>query len=220
MTIEEYFGEWAKVIDKKELVKILKWIQTIDRGNLCPIPKNIFKVFRLCPFKECKVILIGQDVYPQPGIATGIPFGNRENTPLSPSLKVLKEACINFEIPHNPIIFDPTLESWVTQGVLMINAAMTCEVNKIGSHIDIWRPFISKLITNISERDNGLVWVLFGSLAQSFESCIHGTHKIIKVPHPAYFARKGEKMPYSTFTDVNKFLKDQYNTQIKFYKEL
>lgn len=220
MTFEEYFGDWAKVVDKAEFNKIMKWLKTVDITTLCPAPKNIFKIFKLCPFKECRTIFIGQDVYPQKGVATGIPFGNKVSTPISPSLDILKEACINNEIPHGPIIFDQTLESWVTQGVFMINAAMTCEVNKIGSHIDIWRPFISKLISNISNRDNGLVWVLFGSIAQSFETFIQGNHKIIKIPHPAYYARKCEKMPYWVFTEVNNFLEAQYNTKIKFYEEV
>ena len=220
MTAEEYFGDWIKVIDKKELVKIMSWLKTVDAKTLCPSPKNIFKAFLTCPFTECKVIMVGLDPYPQPGVATGIMFGNSANQKvLSPSLQVIKEACINFEIPHNNIMFDQTLESWAKQGILMLNTALTCEVNYTGSHSDIWRPFISKLITNISRRDSGLVWVLFGAKAQSFERFIDGTHKIIKVAHPAYFARKQEKMPYSVFTDINKFLKAQYNEHIEFYKE-
>lgn len=221
MTLKEYLGDWLKVIDKKELVRIIKWLQTVDSNKLCPSKGNIFKAFNVCPFNKCKVICLGLDPYPQPGVATGIMFGNKkEQTVLSPSLEVIKEACINYEIPHNPIIFDQTLESWCKQGVLLINSAFTCEPYLTGIHTDIWRPFVSKLINNISHRDSGLVWVLFGSVAQSFEQFIDGQHKIIKVKHPAYYARKNEKMPYSVFTDINKFLKDQYNEQIEFYKEL
>lgn len=102
----------------------------------------------------------------------------------------------------------------------MINTALTCEVNSVGSHVQVWRPFISKLIEKISLRDNGLVFVLFGNQAQSFKPYIKGFHKIIEVQHPAYFARRNEIMPYSTFTDINKFLKGQYNKQIKFYEEI
>lgn len=220
MTPKEYLGDWLKVIDKKELVRILKWLKTIDSNQLCPSKNNVFKAFRLCPFDKCKVIFLGLDPYPQAGVATGILFGNKkEQKVLSPSLEVIKEACINYEIPHNPIIFDQTLESWCSQGILMLNSSLTCEVNFTGIHTDIWRPFMQKLITNISHRDSGFVWVLFGAMAQSFEPFIEGNHKIIKTYHPAYFARKNEKMPYSVFTDINKFLKEQYNEQIKFYEE-
>lgn len=223
MTAEEYFGDWIKVIDKTELAKIMNWLKTVNPKILCPSPKNIFKAFRICPFKECRVVILGQDPYPQPGVATGVLFGNSPDTPddrLSPSLEVVKECAINYEIPHGSIDFDITMESWAKQGILMINTALTCEVNSIGSHIHIWRPFMAKLIENISLRDNGLVFVLFGSQAQSFKPHIKGFQKIIEVQHPAYFARRNEIMPYNTFTEVNKFLKAQYNEQIEFYKEV
>lgn len=222
MTSKEYFGEWMKVIDKKELIRIVEWLSTLDPNSLCPSKKNIFKAFKLCPYKELRVCCVGQDPYSQPSIAQGILFGNSANTPenlLSPSLKVIKECVINYEIPHNHIEFDNTLESWAKQGVLMINSAFTCEVNKVGSHTNLWRSFTSKLIENISLRNNGLVFVLFGNQAQSFKSYIKGFQKIIEVPYPAYFARRNEIMPYSTFTEINKFLKACYNEQIEFYKE-
>lgn len=222
MTAEEYFGDWMKVIDKQELLSIMRWLSSVDKNTLCPAYPNIFKAFKLCPFKDCKVIMLGMDPYPQPGVAQGILFGNKASTPedqLSPSLQVVKESVINYEIPHNIIEFDNTLESWCKQGILMINSALTCYVNATGSHTAIWRPFISKLIHNISLSDNGLVFVLFGKQAQSFKQFIVGHQCIIEVEHPAYFARKNEIMPYSVFTDINKFLKNQYNEQIEFYKE-
>ena len=114
MTLDEYFGDWMDVIDTVELRRILSWVSTIDKTTLCPSSPNIFKAFRACPLKDCKVVFLGQDPYPQQGVATGILFGNSEDTPehrLSPSLQVVKEAAINYEIPHNRIEFDNTLES-------------------------------------------------------------------------------------------------------------
>lgn len=222
MTAEEYFGDWMRVIDKDELMKVMRWIQTLNDSKICPSKKNIFRAFQLCPYNKLRVCCIGMDPYPQPGIAQGVLFGNSKDTPeelLSPSLQVIKECVINYEIPHGPIEFDNTLESWAKQGVLLINSAFTCKVNEIGSHLNIWRPFTAKLIENISSKDNGLVFVLFGGQAQSFKSHIKGFHKIIEVPHPAYFARRNERMPYNTFIEINKFLKAQYNEQIEFYKE-
>lgn len=61
MTAEEYFGDWMKVIDKEELFKIMRWLKTVDHSSLCPAPKNIFKAFKLCPYKKCRVIMLGQD---------------------------------------------------------------------------------------------------------------------------------------------------------------
>ena len=220
MTLKEKFGDWLKVMDTRELVRIIKWLKTLESNQLSPSKKDIFKAFDLCPFDKCKVVCVAQDPYPQAEIANGLAFGNKkEQEILSPSLEVIKEACVNFEIPHNSIIFDQTLESWARQGVLLLNSALTCNIGDVGSHTAKWRQFTSKLIRNISHRDNGLVFVLFGSTAQSFESDIEGNQFIIKTCHPAYFARKNEKMPYEVFTNINKFLKEQYNERIEWFHE-
>ena len=63
MTAEEYFGDWMKVIDKTELLNIMRWLSSIDKSKLCPAYPNIFKAFKLCPFKDCKVIFLGMDPY-------------------------------------------------------------------------------------------------------------------------------------------------------------
>lgn len=81
MKASEYFGDWMDVIDTAELRKILSWISTIDKTTLCPSSPNIFKAFRACPLKDCKVVFLGQDPYPQQGVATGILFGNSKDTP-------------------------------------------------------------------------------------------------------------------------------------------
>lgn len=222
MTAEEYFGDWMKVIDREELMRITRWLKSIDPSCLCPALPNVFKAFRVCPLKSCRVVMIGQDPYPQKGVAIGILFGNSKDTPenlLSPSLQVVKECAINYEIPHGPIEFDNTMESWAKQGILMINSALTCEINKVGWHVNVWTPFTTKLVENISKYDNGFVFVLFGKQARDLKPYIHGSHCIIEVEHPAYFARKNKIMPYNVFTDINKFLKNQYNEQIEFYRE-
>lgn len=223
MTAEEYFGDWIRVIDKKELMKIMRWLKTIDSSVLCPSQKNIFKAFRICPYKNLNTVILSMDPYPQEGIATGIAFGNSNETPehlLSPSLKVIKEAVINHELPHNNIDFDNSLESWARQGVLMLNSALTCEVGKVGQHLSIWRPFMQKLIKNISDSDYNLVFVLFGRQAQEFRPFINDkVHYVIEEFHPAYYARRRDKMPYEVFTDINKYLKEYRSTKIKYYDE-
>ena len=223
MTPQEYFKDWSKVIDFNELNIVLGKLQGIDPELLCPSPGNVFRAFKLCPYKKLRIVFLGQDPYPQKGVATGILFGNKERTPenkLSPSLEVIKECCINYEVPHGPIEFDNTLESWAKQGILMINSALTCKVNEIGSHVMLWRKFIATLLKNLSYRETGIIYVLFGKQAQTFEPYIDSKYNhIIKVEHPAYFARANKIMPYSVFTDVNKLLQDQYGETIKWYIE-
>lgn len=221
MTIDEYFGDWMKVIDKQEAVRIMGWLKNINPNLLCPAINNIFKAFKLCPYKECKAIFIGMDPYPQKNIATGILFGNSSNVKnISPSLKIVKEAVINFDIPHNNIIFDQTLESWAKQGILMLNSALTCEVNKVGSHVMIWRPFITKLIKNMSEKNTAIVYVLFGRQAQTLKPYIGKYNHIIEIEHPAYFARTNTKMPKDLFININNIIKGIYGYSFEWFKQM
>ena len=224
MTLEEYFGRWMGVIDKRELESVLSKLgPEYKRKPICPAQNNVFKAFEVCPYDKLKVVMLGQDPYPQKGVATGILFGNKEGTrdeDLSPSLQIVKEAAINFEIPHNCIIFDPTLESWAKQGILMINSALTVEMNKIGSHVMLWRPFIASLLKKLSENKTGIIYVLFGKQAQTFKPYINKQFNIVlEENHPAYFARTGEAMPHTVFEQISKLTKEMYGMPITWYQE-
>lgn len=222
MTIDEYFGDWMKVLDRNETMKIMGWLRTVNKETLCPNIKDVFKAFKLCPYNKCRVIFVGQDPYPQRGVAQGVLFGNSSDTPenkLSPSLQIIKESVINFEIPHNLITFDPTLESWAKQGILMINSALTTEVGKIGVHMMKWRPFMIASLKQMSMINPGIIYVLFGSQAQILEPYISKNNYVLKIEHPAYFARTNKKMPYHIWKDINKILYDLYGERIEWFKE-
>ena len=224
MTLEEYFGGWMRVIDKRELESVLSKLgPEYKRKPICPAQNSVFKAFEVCPYDKLKVVMLGQDPFPQKGVATGILFGNKKGTrdeDLSPSLQIVKEAAINFEIPHNCIIFDPTLESWAKQGILMINSALTVEMNKIGSHTMLWRPFIASLLKKLSENKTGIIYVLFGKQAQTFKPYINKQFNIVlEENHPAYFARTGEAMPHTVFEQISKLTKGMYGMPITWYQE-
>lgn len=223
MTIDEYFGDWMKVLDRNETVKIMNWLKTTDSSTLCPSIKNVFKAFKLCSYNECKVIFIGQDPFPQKGVAQGILFGNSSDTPedkLSPSLKVVKESVINFDIPHNLITFDPTLESWAKQGILMLNSALTTEVGKVGIHTLKWRPFVGSFLKNMSKKNPGIIYVFFGSQAKSLDTYINNNNNYkLFIEHPAYYARLNKRMPSDIWYTVQKLVYNIYGTLIEWYKE-
>ncbi len=224
MTLDEYFGDWMKVIDRTELNNVMAKVgQEYRRKPLCPAQSDVFRVFELCPLDDLKVVMLGQDPYPQKGVAIGVLFGNRKEVDednLSPSLNVVKEAAINFEVPHYCITFDNSLESWAKQGILMINSALTVEMNRIGSHVMLWRPFIAKLLKNLSEYNTAIVYVLFGRQAQTFKPYINDRfNHIIEIEHPAYFARSGTKMPHQLFVDISNKVKEIYGVPIKWYEE-
>lgn len=201
-----------------------KTLSAINPNNICPKKENVFNAFKLCSLSDCVAVFLGQDPYPQKGVATGILFGNSAETrekDLSPSLKVIKESAIDFTKTHNyPIEFDNTLESWAKQGILMINSALTVETEKIGSHTNLWRPFISQLLKSLSEYQTGIVYVLFGKQAQTFEPYISKVNNLIlKENHPAYYARVNQRMPSDVFVEVNRYLKGQYNKEIVWYTD-
>lgn len=222
--MEEYFERWIRVIDKRSLYEGLSKLgPEYQKKPICPTQNKVFKAFKVCPYDDLKVVMLGQDPYPQKGVATGILFGNNKEVAeknLSPSLQVIKEAAINFEVPHNCIIFDQTLESWANQGILMINSALTVEMNKVGSHVMLWRPFIVQLLKNLSYNNTAIIYVLFGRQAQTFKPYINKrTNYIIEIEHPAYFARTNTKMPYEVFRDINSLVKKIYGVPIEWYKE-
>ena len=86
MSIEEYFGEWIRIIDRTELNKVMNILNNeYNRFPVFPYKKDVFKAFKLCPLNNLKVIIIGQDVYPDiygnKPRATGIAFANNSEIP-------------------------------------------------------------------------------------------------------------------------------------------
>lgn len=226
MEISEYFGDWTPALN-------LQWIQhTMQRllpfhQQLCPTLPNVFKAFTLCPMHKVRCVILGQDPYStfldNHPVATGIAFANANDNPktaFSPSLEVLRESVINFSIPHNHVIFDPSLETWERQGVLMLNTALTCLHGKTGCHTLLWRPFITALLSQLSQRLPGVVYVLMGSQAQSFEGCINCNQHVIHCRHPAWYARTHNKLPSSIWQGVNDILTSQNGYGVEWYKEV
>ena len=233
MTIEEYFGKWSYVIDLKEADRIMKRLSVL-KDSVCPMIKDVFKAFILCPPDSVRVVILGEDPYPQyksinkdsvslsVPVATGLAFANSSDTAeqnISKSLDILKESIIDYTVPHQGIIFDNSLEKWEAQGVLLLNAALTCEKGKSGSHLLLWRPFIRNFLSTFSNLYSGIVYVLMGSHAQSFECYINSnTNYIVKVRHPAYYTRTRTKMPSNIWREINKLLTGLNGYGIQWYE--
>lgn len=226
MTINEYFGDWSKVIDLNEADKLIRQLAS-SKESICPQVKDIFKAFKLCPLSNLRCVILGMDPYNNiiggKPVATGIAFANRKETPeklYSQSLAVLKESVIDYTIPHRSIIFDPSLEKWEEQGVLLLNTALSCLLGRAGSHSLMWRPFIRNLLTNLSKCTTGVVYVLMGSDAQSFEPYINKQfNHVIRIRHPSWYARQKTRMPSDIWQEVNNILIGQNGYGIKWYQE-
>ena len=225
MTIEEYFGDWSRVIDLGEADRLLR--KAVNDSPICPLPKDIFKAFHLCSLRDLRLVICGLDPYPDiykgNPRATGLAFANQKDTPskdFSPSLRILMESVIDFTVPHGIINFDPSLEKWEEQGVLLLNAALSCLPGKPNSHTLLWRPFLKTLLTNLSASEAGIIYVLMGSTAQSLEPYINpDTNNVIRIRHPAYYARTKTRMP-DIWKEINQMLMGKYGQKIEWYKEV
>ena len=226
MTINEYFGDWSKIIDLNEANNLLERLKS-KKEVVCPHIKDIYKALHLCPVSNLRVVILGMDPYndfykgsPR---ATGIAFANPLDIPekdYSPSLKILMESVIDFTIPHQNITFDASFEKWEEQGVLMLNSALSCIQGQPGSHSLLWRPFIKTLLTNLSLHTTGIVYVLMGNDAKSFEYCINSKFNfILNTKHPSYYARTKTSMPSDVWKEVNKILIGQNGYGIEWFKE-
>ena len=196
MTIDQYFGRWMQVIDREELVKVTRFVTS--RQAVYPQKKDVFRAFHLCDYDNCRLIIVGQDPYPD-GRATGLAFANSVSISpdnLSPSLEKVKDSLTRDIISWKSITFDQTLESWAEQGVLLLNVSLTVEPHRPQSHSLYWRPFMSSLFKNLSLKRTGMVYVMMGASACEMVRYIDNlTNHVPTCDHPAYYCRKHRPMP-------------------------
>lgn len=174
-------------VQSSDFDKILEKLYKLreDGKRFTPPLKQVFRAFEECPIDKLKVIMIGQDPYPHLGIADGIAFSCSNTMKPQPSLKNIFEAVDATVYDNDRREYDPDLTRWANQGVLLLNSALTCQVDKVGSHYAIWQEFIAYTMDILNFTNTGLIFVLMGKQAQELESMIGDHHYIIKVSHPA-----------------------------------
>jgi uracil-DNA glycosylase len=186
---------WKKVLFREfqkpyfnELSTALK--SAISDGKIIyPPGPLIFRAFELTPFNELKVVILGQDPYHNPGQAMGLSFSVPKGVRTPPSLKnVYKElhSDIGFSIPDHG-----DLTQWAEQGVFLLNAMLTVEERKPGSHKKIgWQKFTDAVIKTISDNKEGIIFMLWGRYAQSKKVLIDTEkHHVLEAAHPSPLAR-------------------------------
>ncbi len=166
-----------------------------------PPPKLVFHAFDLCPFDPVRVVILGQDPYHGPGQAHGPGFSVQDGIALPPSLlNIYKELRDDLGVPMRS---SGNLESWAKQGILLLNATLTVEAHKAGSHQRLgWEQFTDAVIQKVSDEKEHIVFILWGRYAQEKGKIIDTSkHHIIKSAHPsplsAYNGFFGSK-PFST----------------------
>ena len=189
-------------------------------NRVFPAKANVFKAFQVCPYSELRVVILAMDPYPQEGYATGLAFANPKDTKvLSPSLELIKDRIKKDFYLESPadFNFDPTLESWAKQGILLLNSSLTVIENHPGSHLKIWQPFIKELLINLSKYTTGIVYLLFGKQAQQYLPFINQiSNYTFCYKHPAYYARINSELKCDGFIKAYEIIKRNTNYKIQF----
>ena len=211
MKIEETWKEVLKEeFEKDYFVNLTSFVRQEYKGKtIYPKASNIFNAFNLCPFDKIKVVILGQDPYHEPNQAHGLCFSVLEPTPSPPSLKnIFKE--INLDLGIEPLE-SGDLTRWASQGVLLLNATLTVEAHKAGSHQGKgWEEFTDRVIFNLANRKSGLVFLLWGSYAQKKGEFIDQTkHLVLKSVHPSPLSAHRGFFGNHHFSQTNSYLTQQ-----------
>lgn len=173
----------------------------------------IFNAFKLTPFEEVKVVILGQDPYHNPGEAMGLCFSVPEGKRVPPSLRnIYKEIHrdVGCDIPSHG-----DLTSWAKQGVFMLNSMLTVRHKSAGSHKSIgWQKFTDAVIRTLSDERESLIFLLWGKFAQSKGTLINQLkHHVLIAAHPSPLARVGFA-ECGHFSKTNELLESMGNKPI------
>ncbi|PLR21633.1 uracil-DNA glycosylase [Pantoea endophytica] len=178
----------AEEKEKPYFVETLKAVANERAAGVTVYPpqKDVFNAFRLTELGDIKVVILGQDPYHGPNQAHGLAFSVLPGVAIPPSLlnmyKELEEDMPGFVRPTHGF-----LESWATQGVLLLNTVLTVEASKAHSHARFgWETFTDNVISAINQHREGVIFLLWGSHAQKKGSIIDTQrHHVLKAPHPS-----------------------------------
>ncbi|MFK8275461.1 uracil-DNA glycosylase [Capnocytophaga cynodegmi] len=189
----------------KNLVAFVK--NEYSKGICYPKGGQIFSAFEHCPFENVKVVIIGQDPYHGVNQANGLCFSVQDGIEHPPSLvNIFKEIEQDLGIPY-PV--SGNLERWASQGILLLNATLTVRANQAGSHQNQgWETFTDSVIRVVSEKNNQVVFLLWGGYAKKKSALIDASkHYILTSGHPSPLsANRGYWFGNKHFSKTNAFL--------------
>ena len=185
--IEQSWLEKLQVeVDKPYFEELIQFVKTeYAHGTCYPPGRLIFNAFNLCPLPRVKVVLIGQDPYHEPGQAHGLCFSVNDGVPFPPSLRnIFQEIETDLGKPMPP---SGNLTRWAEQGVLLLNATLTVRAHAAASHQKRgWEEFTDAVIRLVSAEREHVVFILWGSYAQSKAPLIDASkHCVLKSAHPS-----------------------------------
>lgn len=209
---EDFFNqETNKEYFKKLIIEVENEYKT---KTIFPAQEKIFNIFKVSP-KEIKVLIIGQDPYHGDNQANGISFSVEDGQKLPPSLKnIYKELYSDLGITKN----SGDLNSWVLQGVFLLNNTLTVERSKPNSHKHLnWQLFTDNLIEYINKNFEKIIYVLWGNFAKSKKKLISiEKNYVIESQHPSPFSAYNGFFESKPFSKINEILKNDNKKTISF----
>ena len=178
-----------------------------------PEEKNIFNALNTVPFDKVKVVIIGQDPYHEPRQAQGMSFSVPEDVDIPPSLvNIMREIESDLGVKCEK---NGNLTRWAKQGVLLLNTVLTVRKGMANSHKDKgWERLTRKIIEILGQRKEPIVFLLWGSYAQSYQDLIAPWHLVLKAPHPSPLSAYRGFFGCKHFSKCNQFLIEHGQTPI------
>lgn len=179
-----------------------------------PPSDQMFNAFNSTPFRRVKVVILGQDPYHGPGQAHGLSFSVPQGVKPPPSLvNIFKEIERSLGIARPD---HGCLQAWAEQGVLLLNATLSVEQGRAGSHQNQgWESFTDAAVEALNRQREGLVFLLWGSYAQKKGRLIDTErHLVLKSPHPSPLSAHRGFIGNGHFSRVNEYLQSRGETPI------
>lgn len=212
---------WANLLkdefEKPYFKKIQEFLEKeYQRYDVYPSMDNIFNALNLVKYDDVKVVILGQDPYHEPGQAHGLSFSVLDGVALPPSLvNIYKEIEDDLGIKCEKT---GNLTRWAKQGVLLLNTTLTVRRGQANSHSEIgWKIFTNEIIKVLSKREKPIVFMLWGSHAQSFAPEIEKQHLVLKAPHPSPLSSYRGFFGCKHFSKANNFLVSNGQTPIDWH---
>lgn len=214
---ESGWSEYIKTfVLSSEMDTILETLlsDAMDNKRFTPKVKDLFKAFEMCPFDDVNVVIIGQDPYPQEGVADGIAFSCSYTGRPEASLRYIFDSIKSTTGIESS---DADLSRWSKQGVLLINTAFTTTIGKPGSHQLLWKPFTVAILDALVWNKPNLVYVFLGKQAQTYADLVPSNNYKYFTSHPASAAyMKQSKWDCNDiWNKVNKSLEEQNKPKIE-----
>lgn len=210
--------KWDIILEeefKKEYFKKLGIFVKNEYKNKIIFPpyENVFDALRFTDYDDVKVVILGQDPYHGLGEAHGLSFSVKENVKMPPSLQnIFKELYNDLGIKRTK----SDLTDWAKEGVLLLNSIMTVEKDKPLSHKNKgWELFTDTIISRLNEREEPVIFLLWGNFARSKKELItNKSHKIIESVHPSPLSASRGFFGSKPFSKINEYLKEMNKEEI------